>query len=106
MAAEKALEVLNKIAEPIAEKDTAMLEMIAMTAMTGKGAEKAKEQLSKLAVKAVRDVADLKDGKLSVNKDNIKIEKKVGGAIEDSELVEGIILDKEKVHPGMAYLVK
>ncbi|MBI2581308.1 TCP-1/cpn60 chaperonin family protein [Candidatus Woesearchaeota archaeon] len=106
MAAEKALEVLNKIAEPIAEKDTAMLEMIAMTAMTGKGAEKAKEQLSKLAVKAVKDVADLKDGKLSVNKDNIKIEKKVGGAVEDSELVEGIILDKEKVHPGMADVVR
>ena len=106
MAAEKALEILNKIAEPITEKDTAMLEMIAMTAMTGKGAEKAKEQLSKLAVKAVRDVADLKDGKLSVNKDNIKIEKKVGGAVEDSELVEGIILDKEKVHPGMADVVK
>ncbi len=106
LAAEKALEVLNKIAEPVTEKDTAMLEMIAMTAMTGKGAEKAKEQLSKLAVKAVKDVADLKDGKLSVNKDNIKIEKKVGGAVEDSELVEGIILDKEKVHPGMADVVK
>ncbi len=105
-AAEKALEILNKIAEPITEKDTAMLEMIAMTAMTGKGAEKAKEQLSKLAVKAVRDVADLKDGKLSVNRDNIKIEKKVGGAVEDSELVEGIILDKEKVHPGMADVTK
>ncbi len=106
MAAEKALEILNKIAEPITEKDTAMLEMIAMTAMTGKGAEKAKELLSKLAVKAAREVADLKDGKLSVNKDNIKIEKKVGGATEDSELVEGIILDKEKVHPGMADVVK
>ncbi|MBI3036542.1 TCP-1/cpn60 chaperonin family protein [Candidatus Woesearchaeota archaeon] len=106
LAAEKALEILNKIAEPITEKDAAMLEMIAMTAMTGKGAEKAKEQLSKLAVKAVRDVADLKDGKLSVNKDNIKIEKKVGGAVDDSELVEGIILDKEKVHPGMADVVK
>lgn len=106
MAAEKALEVLNKIAEPITEKDTAMLEMIAMTAMTGKGAEKAKELLSKLAVKAVRDVADMKDGKLAVNKDNVKIEKKVGGAVEDSELVEGIILDKEKVHPGMADVVK
>jgi len=106
MAAEKALEILNRIAEPITQNDAAMLEMIATTAMTGKGAEKAKEHLSKLAVKAVRDVADLKDGKLSVNKDNIKIEKKVGGAIEDSELVEGIILDKEKVHPGMADLVK
>ncbi|MBI2142960.1 TCP-1/cpn60 chaperonin family protein [Candidatus Woesearchaeota archaeon] len=106
LAAEKALEILNKMAEPVTDKDTDMLEKIAMTAMTGKGAEKAKELLSKLAVKAVKDVADLKDGKLSVNKDNIKIEKKVGGAVEDSELVEGIILDKEKVHPGMADVVK
>lgn len=106
IAAEKALEILNRMAEPITDKDTDMLEKIAMTAMTGKGAEKAKELLSKLAVKAVRDVADTKDGKLAVNKDNIKIEKKVGGAVEDSELVEGIILDKEKVHPGMADVVK
>lgn len=106
MAAEKALEILNKIAEPVSEKDTAMLEKIAMTAMTGKGAENAKEHLARLSVKAVRAVADQKDGKLVVNKDNIKIEKKVGGAVEDSELVEGIILDKEKVHPGMADVIK
>ncbi|MBI2145510.1 TCP-1/cpn60 chaperonin family protein [Candidatus Woesearchaeota archaeon] len=106
MAAEKALEILNKISEPITEKDTEMLEKIAMTAMTGKGAEKAKELLSKLAVSAVRHVADTQEGKLAVNKDNIKIEKKVGGSVEDSELVEGIILDKEKVHPSMPDTVK
>ncbi len=106
MAAEKALEILNRIAEPIGEKDTTMLEQIAMTAMTGKGAEKAKEQLSKLSVKAVSSVADRKDGKLAINKDNIKIEKKVGGSVEDSEMVEGIILDKEKVHPAMPDAVK
>ncbi|MBI2143777.1 TCP-1/cpn60 chaperonin family protein [Candidatus Woesearchaeota archaeon] len=101
MASEKALEILNSIAESISEKDVDVLEKIAMTAMTGKGAEKAKEHLSKLAVRAVKDVADSANGKLSVNKDNIKIEKKVGGAVEDTELVEGIILDKEKVHPSM-----
>ena len=106
IAAEKALEILNKMAEPITDKDTEMLEKIAMTAMTGKGAEKAKELLAKLAVKAVRDVADIKEGRMVINKDNIKIEKKVGGSVEDSELVEGIILDKEKVHPGMADVVK
>jgi len=106
MAAEKALEILNRIAEPINEKDIDGLQKIAVTAMTGKGAETAKERLSKLAVKAVTDVADKKDGALVVNKDNIKIEKKVGGAVEDSELVEGIILDKEKVHPGMPDTVK
>ncbi len=105
-AAEKAMEILNRIAEPITDKDTVMLEKVAMTAMTGKGAENAKEHLAKLAVKAVRAVADLKDGKLVVNKDNIKIEKKVGGAVEDSELVEGIILDKEKIHSGMPDVVK
>ncbi|MEK6837218.1 MAG: TCP-1/cpn60 chaperonin family protein, partial [Nanoarchaeota archaeon] len=99
MASQKAQEVLNSIAEPITDRDTDMLEKIAMTAMTGKGAETAKEHLSKLAVKAVRDVGDTINAKLSVNKDNIKIEKKVVGAVEDSELVEGIILDKEKVHP-------
>jgi archaeal chaperonin len=106
MASEKALEVLNTISEPVTENDTELLEKIAVTAMTGKGAEHAKVQLAKLAVKGVRAVADNVDGTLSINKDNIKIEKKVGGSVEDSELVEGIILDKEKVHPAMADITK
>jgi len=103
LAAEKALEVLNEMAIKITPKDENILKQIAMTAMTGKGAEYAKEKLSDLAVKAVKMVAE-EDS--TVDMDNIKIEKRTGGAVEDSELIKGIVIDKEKVHSGMPRVVK
>ena len=102
LAAEKAQVILNNIAENITIKDTDLLLKIAGTAMTGKGAESAKDKLSDLAVKAVIQVAE--NGEIDL--DNIKLDKKVGGGIEDSELVQGIILDKEKVNPNMPKNVK
>ncbi len=101
-AAEKAQEILNRIAKPVTIKDTEILKNIAITAMTGKGAEASKELLADLAVKAVRQVAE--DGSISI--DDIKLEKKVGGGTEDSELIQGILLDKERVHAGMPRTVK
>lgn len=101
-AAEKAQEILNKISKPVSIKDTELLKQIAMTAMTGKGAESAKEKLADIAVNAIRQV--IEDGNISM--DDIKIEKKVGGGTEDSELIKGILLDKERVHAGMPKMVK
>ena len=103
LAADKALEVLNDMAEKIAPRDENMLKQIAMTAMTGKGAEYAKEKLSELAVKAVKLVAE---DDSSVDLDHIKIEKRTGGAVEDSELIRGIVIDKERVHSSMPRLVR
>jgi len=100
-AAEEAKKVLESIAKDISIKDEELLKNVAMTAMTGKGAEAAKEVLAKLVVKAILQVGELKDGKFIFNKDDIKIEKKVGNSIEDTELIEGIVLDKERVHPAM-----
>ena len=100
-AAEKAQEILNEIAEPVTEKDISLLKKIAMTAMTGKGAESAKESLSDITVSAVRQVMEKNSDGISIDKENIKIEKKVGGRVDDTELVGGIVLDKERVHPGM-----
>ncbi len=101
-AAEKAQEILNRIAKPVTIKDTEILKNIAITAMTGKGVEAARELLADIAVKAVRQVAE--DGSISI--DDIKLEKKVGGGTEDSELIQGILLDKERVHSGMPKIVK
>ena len=106
LAAAKAAEVLRETSFEIKETDAEMLNKIAITAMTGKGAEHAKEHLADLAVKAIMAVMDKMDGRISVDKANVKIEKKVGGSVENSELVEGIILDKEKVHPEMPDTVK
>ena len=103
LAADKALEILDEMAEKITPRDENILKQIGMTAMTGKGAEYAKEKLSDLAVKAVKLVAE-DNG--SVDRDNIKIEKRSGGSVEDSELIRGIVIDKERVHSSMPRLVK
>ena len=96
LAKEKSLEILDSIAMSISLEDKETLEKIATTAMTGKSAERASEHLSKIAVKAVSIIA--KDG---INKDDIKFEKKHGASVEDTELISGIIIDKEVVHSGM-----
>ncbi len=106
MAAEKAQVVLNNIAKDVSTDDTDLLRKIAMTAMTGKGAEANKGKLAELIVRAVKQVADEENGNIVIDIDNIKIEKKVGSGVEDTELVEGLILDKERVHPGMPRIVK
>lgn len=106
MAEEKAQEVLNHIAEDITEKDDALLRKIAGTALTGKGAESAKEKLSDMAVKAVKRVMEHENGKFSFDKENIKLEKRTGDSVEHSELIEGIVVEKEAVHPGMPKAVK
>jgi chaperonin GroEL (HSP60 family) len=65
-----------------------------------------KEFLSNLAVSAVKSVAEKVDGGWTVDVDNIKVEKKTGGCIADTEIIEGIVIDKERVHPRMAKQVK
>jgi len=101
LAHEKALETLDKIAEKIDEKDSEVLMKIARTSMTGKSAERASEHLAKLAVDAVMTVIEKVDNKIEIDTDNVKLEKKQGGSSEDTELIKGIIIDKEVVHPGM-----
>jgi len=94
-AAEKAQEILSVISIDAEDRETLM--KVAMTAMTGKGTEKAREPLAELVVGAVKQVED--DGE--IDQDHIKIEKKDGATIDDSQLVNGVIIDKEPVHPGM-----
>lgn len=103
LAADKAQEIIKSIAIDVKPTDIAMLKAISGTAMTGKGAEAAKEKLNELVVKAITMVAD-EDG--TVDTDFVKVEKKVGGTIDASELIEGVVIDKERVHPGMPKQVK
>ena len=100
MASHKAQEILKNIAEPVSEKDTKILEKIVITAMTGKGAESSKEHLAKVVVNAVKSITE-KDNNSRIDSDNIKLEKNIGGSVEDTELIEGIVLDKERVNHGM-----
>lgn len=99
IARKESLDILEKVAIEIhPEKDESVLRNIAMTAMTGKSAEKASEHLARLAVDAIKMVREA-DG--SINQDDIKLEKKQGGGIEDTELIKGIAVDKEVIHGSM-----
>jgi len=102
-AAAKAREILDSLAYPVTLKDEDLLKQFAITAMTGKGAESVSEKLANLADKSVKAVVD-ESGKVDV--DDIKVEKKVGGTIGDSELIQGLVIDKERIHPNMPKTVK
>jgi thermosome len=101
LAATKAKEILNKMAMPIKPGDKKSLKNIAMTAMASKGASGEKDMLADVVVDAVSDVAEKVGGNIVVDLDNIQIQKKQGGGIANTEIIKGIILDKERVHEGM-----
>ncbi|MDV3104830.1 thermosome subunit beta, partial [Thermococcus waiotapuensis] len=101
LAAEKAQEILENIAIRVTPDDEEILMKIAMTSITGKSAESYKELFARLAVEAVKQVAEKKDGKYTIDLDNIKLEKKAGESVEESELVRGVVIDTEVVHPRM-----
>lgn len=97
----KALEILENSAMKIDFNDKKSLEQIAITAMTGKAAERASEKLADMCVKAITRVADVRDNKVEIDIDNVKMEKKHGGSMTDTELIEGVLIDKDVVHEGM-----
>ncbi len=103
----KALEVLRGLAVPIKAGDKATLLRIASTSMASKGASAYTDVLADITVNAVSAVAEVgTDGKNVVDKDAIKIEKKTGGSVQDTQLVLGVVLDKERCHTRMPKSVK
>ena len=97
-AAAKSLEILSGIAVTVKPGDSEMLKKIAETAISGKGAEAYKVLLCDIVVQAITKVTD-PDGSVDIK--HVNVQKKVGGAIEDTTLVEGMVIDKERAHPGM-----
>ena len=100
-AADKALEVLEKIAIPVDPTDREALKKVAMTAMASKLVSENKEQLAEIAVDAVLHVARKVGDEYRVDLDDIMVEKKPGESITETKLIKGIVLDKEVVHSGM-----
>ena len=98
LASDKAVELLEGHS---IDADTSTLHEVAKTALTGKSAGAVKAFLADICVDAVQAVAREDDGEVIVDLDDVKVEKKQGGSIKDSTLVDGIILDKERVHSGM-----
>jgi thermosome len=102
LAANQAAKIIDSITIKVSPDDIETLEKLASTAITGKGAETHKEHLSRLAVKAIKSVVEIdEDGKIIVDIDDVKVEKRPGGSIRDSEIIDGVIIDKERVHTGM-----
>jgi len=100
-ASAKALELLAKLAKSIKPDDHESLIKIAKTSMQSKLVSEDSVPLSKLVVDAILKIME-KDGDIhSVDLDNLKVEKKSGGSIDDTALINGIVLDKEIVHSGM-----
>lgn len=101
LAAEKAHEILGKMATPVSKGDDKILKQIAITSMSSKGSEMRGEKLAELCVRAVKQIVEESNGKLEADIDNIKVEKRSGGSSADSQLIQGIVLDKEVVHTDM-----
>ena len=100
LAAEKAVGCLESHGISTKNDDAVLME-VAKTSLTGKSAGAVKSFLADICVRAVNSVGTIEDGERMVDLSDIKVEKRQGGSIKDSSLVDGIILDKERVHAGM-----
>jgi len=100
-ASEKALELLAKLAKTVKPDDRESLIKIAKTSMQSKLVSEDSAPLSKLVVDSILKIVEKDGDKHSVDLDNLKVEKKAGGSIDDTSLINGIVLDKEIVHSGM-----
>ncbi|MDB3956079.1 thermosome subunit beta [Candidatus Nitrosopelagicus sp.] len=100
-ASEKALEILSEISKKVTPNDRETLLKISSTSMESKLISEDSEPLSKIVVDAIMNITETTNDKPSVDLDNLKVEKKAGGSIQDTTLIKGIVLDKEVVHSGM-----
>jgi len=100
-AAKKAMEVLDKIGVTVDLDDKETLKKVAITSMGSKAVGTAREHLADIAIEAVKQIAEKRGDRWVADVDNVQIIKKEGKSLHDTELVRGVILDKEVVHSGM-----
>ena len=100
LAAEKAISLLEGHGISTEGNDEVLLE-VAKTSLTGKSAGAVKAFMADICVRAVNAVGVIDEGERLVDLSDIKVEKRQGGSIKDSSLIDGILLDKERVHAGM-----
>jgi len=103
MATEKSLQVLNDYAIKVSKDDRETLKRIALTSITGKASEMADDHLAGICVDAI--LAIEQDGKVNID-ENIVIAKEVGGTIDDTELINGISIRQEALHPEMPHRIE
>lgn len=107
MAEEKAIEYLGAVSDTISMADDVNLKKVAVVSMSSKGTPgRSRDKLADIIVKAVKQVAEKRDNTVVIDEDYIKIEKKEGGELDDSVLINGVVVDKERVHSSMPRVVK
>ncbi len=100
-ASQKAMEAFKELGISVDLDDRETLKRVAITAMTSKAVGTARNHLAEIAIDAVKQITEERGGRKVADIDNIQIIKKEGKSLLDTELVKGIIVDKEIVHPGM-----
>jgi thermosome len=100
-AAQKAIEIIGKTAVPVDIKDKKTLLKVALTSMSSKAVGAAREHLAQIAIEAVMQITEQRGDKMLADIDNIQLVKKTGKSLLETQLIRGIIVDKEVVHPGM-----
>ncbi len=106
MAATEAVRRLRELAFDVKRTDKETLRSIARTAMSGRSVGENADFLAGIAVDAVQAIVDEVAGKLRADVDNVLVQKKHGGNQKDTAMIDGIVLDKERVHPRMPKFVR
>jgi len=100
-AAVKAMEVINKTSVPLDVNDRKTLLKVALTSMSSKAVGSAKDHLAEISIDAVKQIAEKRGDETIADIDNIQLIKKTGKSLLETQLIQGIIIDKEVVNPGM-----
>jgi len=100
-ASQKAIEIINKISTPLDINDRKTLLKVALTSMSSKSVGSAREHLAEISIDAVKQIAEVRGDKTIADIDNIQLVKKTGKSLLETQLIRGIIIDKEVVNPGM-----
>ncbi len=100
-ASVKAIDVINKIAVPLDINDRKTLLRVALTSMSSKAVGSARDHLAEISIDAVKQIAEQRGDKTIADIDNIQLIKKTGKSLLETQLIQGIIIDKEVVNPGM-----
>ncbi len=105
-AADEAKKFLDEIALDVDPDDVETLKKIAITSMNSKSVLGAKEHFAKISVDAIKQIAEEREGKLQASREMVNIIKKQGKSILETELVQGMVIDKELIHPAMPKTIK
>jgi thermosome len=106
VAAEKALEALEKASIDVDMEDRETLMKLANTSMRSKAVSNARDHLSGVVIDSIKQIVEKRNGDVIADVDNVQVVKKEGESLRATELVKGIIVDKEVVHAGMPKKIK